>query len=115
MDDDNLKKIEISSTENKLLKEINTLELKTSQIAENLIPTSHSQANITTQILKKLKNKDKVFIGSSTIIRTFDQFTNKKNIDSSSKISNEKQTKMYGTRNSFKPIKLIKHSMFLIL
>jgi len=81
LDDDNLKKIEISSTENKLLKEIDILELKTSQIAENLMPGSHSQANITTQILKKLKNKDKVFIGSSTIIRTFDQFSNKKNIN----------------------------------
>ena len=63
LDDHNFKKIEISSTENKLLKEINTLELKTSQIVENLIPSFHSQAN------------------SSTIIRTFDQFSNKKNIN----------------------------------
>ena len=39
------------------------------------VKNSSSQAEILNQTLKYLENNDRVFIGSSTIIRTFDQFS----------------------------------------
>jgi len=76
----NLNKIKKTAVKNNLIDEINTLEIKSSKQIKNLIYKSNSQANIINQILQKIKDKDKIFIGSSTIIRTFDQFSGKSKV-----------------------------------
>ena len=81
LDDNQLDNIKIKSTNDKLLNEIHELELKSSQKINRLISNSNSQANIVMQTLKILQNNDKIFIGSSTIIRTFDQFSNRSNVN----------------------------------
>jgi len=81
LDDNHLDNIKILSENDKLLKEIHELDLKASQKINRLVLNSKSQANIVMQALKLLQNDDKIFIGSSTIIRTFDQFSSKRNIN----------------------------------
>ena len=67
---DNIK----SNNHSELLNEIKKYDSKTCSIINKNIAGSKSQAEIVKKILSQTKNNDHLFIGSSTMIRTFDQF-----------------------------------------
>ena len=69
-----------SNSHQELLNEFKNNDKKVSKIIDKYITGSKSQAEVVKQILKNTKKNDNCFIGSSTMIRTFDQF-----MDTSSK------------------------------
>ena len=69
-----------SNSHQELLNEFKNNDKKVSKIIDKYITGSKSQAEVVKQILNNTKKNDNCFIGSSTMIRTFDQF-----MDTSSK------------------------------
>ena len=58
---------------------INNLEIKTKKIISDKINKSRSQARLVKNMLNYFNSNDFIFIGSSTILRTFDGFSSKLN------------------------------------
>ena len=77
-DINNFKKAVIKEDESRNLQnEIINHEERINKLFMENIENSNSQAEVLQRALKHIKTNDRIFIGSSTIIRTFDQFSGK--------------------------------------